>query len=40
MVGGLEAGHMVQLSILRKGKSIRLTVPLGIKPESAKPREG
>ena len=40
MVGGLEAGRMVQLSLLRKGKSIRLTVPLGIKPESAKPREG
>ena len=40
MVGGLEAGHMVQLSILRKGKPIRVTVPLGIKPESAKPREG
>ena len=40
MVGGLEAGHTVQLSILRKGKPIRLTVPLGIKPESAKPREG
>jgi hypothetical protein len=28
------------LSILRKGKSIHLTVPLGIKPESVKPREG
>ena len=40
MIGGLEAGRMVQLSILRKGKSIRLTVPLGIKPESTKPREG
>ena len=40
MVGGLEAGRMVQLSILRKGKSISLTVPLGIKPESVKPREG
>jgi len=40
MVGGLEAGRMVQLSILRKGNSIRLTVLLGIKPESAKPREG
>jgi len=40
MVGGLEAGRMVQLSIVRKGKSIRLTVPLGVKPGSAKPREG
>lgn len=40
MIGGLEAGRMVNLSILRKGKPIHLTVPLGIKPESAKPREG
>lgn len=40
LVGGLEAGRMVQLSILRKGKALRLTVPLGVKPESAKPREG
>lgn len=40
LVGGLEAGRMVNLSILRKGKLLHLTVPLGIKPESAKPREG
>lgn len=40
MISGLEAGRMVNLSILRKGKPIHLTVPLGIKPESAKPREG
>lgn len=40
LVGGLEAGRMVNLSILRKGKPLHLTVPLGIKPESAKPREG
>ena len=40
MVGGLEAGRMVELSIIRKGKSIRLTVPLGVKPESTKAREG
>ena len=40
MVGGLEAGRMVELSIMRKGKSIRLTVPLGVKPESTKAREG
>jgi hypothetical protein len=31
---------MVQLSIMRKGKAIRLTVPLGVKPETIKPREG
>ena len=40
MVGGLEAGHMVQLLILRKGKSIQVAVPLGVKPASTKPREG
>jgi len=40
LIGGLEAGRMVNLSIMRKGKPIRLTVPLGVKPESAKPREG
>ena len=40
MVGGLEAGRLVQLSIMRKGKAIHLTVPLGVKPESPKPREG
>jgi serine protease Do len=40
MVGGLEAGRMVELSLMRKGKSIRLTVPLGVKPESTKAREG
>ena len=40
MVGGLEAGRTVHLSIMRKGKAIRLTVPLGVKPESPKPREG
>jgi serine protease Do len=39
LVGGLEAGRMVQLTIMRKGKSIHLTVPLGVKPESTKPRE-
>lgn len=40
MVGGLEAGRLVQLSIVRKGKALQLTVPLGVKPESPKPREG
>jgi len=40
LVGGLEAGRNVQLSILRKGKPLNLTVALGIKPESTKPREG
>ena len=40
LVGGLEAGRNVQLSILRKGKPLHLTVALGIKPDSTKPREG
>ena len=40
MVGGLEAGRLVQLLIMRKGKALHLTVPLGVKPESPKPREG
>ena len=40
MVGGLEAGRVVRLTIVRKGQTIQLSVPLGIKPELAKAREG
>jgi len=40
MVGGLEAGRMVRLTILRKGKTMQLSFPLGSKPDSAKDREG
>jgi serine protease Do len=40
MIGGLEAGKVVQLTILRKGKTVQLSVPLGTKPESTKAREG
>jgi len=40
MVGGLEAGRVVRLTIIRKGRTMQLSVPLGIKPESAKAREG
>ena len=40
MIGGLEAGKVVQLTILRKGKTVQLSVPLGVKPESTKAREG
>jgi len=40
VIGGLEAGRVVRLSILRKGKSIQLSIPLGAKPESTKAREG
>lgn len=34
MVSGLEAGRMVHLMILRKGKTIQLSFPLGAKPDS------
>ena len=40
VIGGLEAGRVVRLSILRKGKSLQLSIPLGAKPESTKAREG
>jgi serine protease Do len=40
MIAGLEAGKVVQLVVLRKGKTIELFVPLGTKPESAREREG
>jgi serine protease Do len=40
MIGGLEAGRVVHLTILRKGKTVQLSVPLGTKPESTKAREG
>ena len=40
LVGGLEAGKVVQLTILRRGKTMQLSVPLGAKPEATKPREG
>jgi S1-C subfamily serine protease len=40
MIGGLEAGKVVHLTILRKGKTVQLSVALGAKPESIKAREG
>jgi serine protease Do len=40
MVGGLEAGRVVRLTILRRGKTLQLSVPLGVKPESTRAREG
>lgn len=40
MVGGLEAGRVVRLTILRAGKTIQLSFPLGPKPASANDREG
>lgn len=40
MIGGLEAGRVVKLMILRKGQTLQLSVPLGKKPESQKEIEG
>jgi serine protease Do len=40
MIGGLEAGRVVHLTILRKGKTMELSIPLGTKPDSANAREG
>jgi serine protease Do len=40
MIGGLEAGRVVHLTILRNGKPLQLSFPLGIRPESTKSREG
>ncbi|HEY2918231.1 MAG TPA: trypsin-like peptidase domain-containing protein [Candidatus Binatia bacterium] len=40
MIGGLEAGRVVNLTILRKGKSMELSIPLGIRPDSTNAREG
>jgi serine protease Do len=40
MIGGLEAGRIVKLTILRKGETLQLSVPLGAKPEAPRAREG
>ncbi len=40
MIGGLEAGRVVHLTILRKGKTLELSVPLGVRPESTHSRDG
>jgi serine protease Do len=40
MIAGLEAGRIVTLTILRKGQTLQLSVPLGIKPEAQKEVEG
>jgi len=39
MIGGLEAGRVVKLTILRSGRTLQLSVPLGTKPGSAGERE-
>ncbi len=40
MIGGLEAGRVGQVTILRKGRTMQLAVPLGARPEAPKAREG
>lgn len=40
LVGGIEAGKVVRMTILRRGKTLQLSVPLGIKPDTTKAREG
>ena len=40
MIGGLEAGRVVRLTILRQGRTLQLSVPLGSRPESTNEREG
>ena len=40
MISGLEAGRVVRLTILRKGQTLQLSVPLGKKPDSQKEMEG
>ncbi|HEU4342304.1 MAG TPA: trypsin-like peptidase domain-containing protein [Candidatus Binatia bacterium] len=39
MIGGLEAGRVVKVTILRQGKTLQLSVPLGTKPAPAKAQE-
>lgn len=39
LIGGLEAGRIVRLTILRGGKTLQLSMPLGSKPESANGRD-
>jgi S1-C subfamily serine protease len=40
MIGGLEAGKTVRLTILRRGRTLQLSVPLGSRPDSTNEREG
>lgn len=40
VIGGLEAGRVVRVSILRHGKELQLSIPLGMRPESTNAREG
>jgi len=40
LVGGIEAGKVIRVTILRRGKTLHMSVPLGTKPESTRAREG
>ena len=40
MIGGLEAGKVVKLTILRRGHTLQLSVPLGTRPDATNEREG
>src|SRR5262245_62407974 len=40
MISGLEAGRVVRLTILRKGQTLQLSVPLGKKHDSKNEMEG
>ena len=40
MIGGLEAGKVVKLTILRRGYTLQLSVPLGTRPDATNEREG
>lgn len=39
MIGGFEAGEVVRLTILRGGRILQLSVPLGTRPEAINERE-
>lgn len=39
MIGGLEAGQVVKLTILRSGRTLQLPVALGTKPDATKVQE-
>ncbi|HEX2228236.1 MAG TPA: trypsin-like peptidase domain-containing protein [Candidatus Binatia bacterium] len=39
LIGGLEAGRIIRLTILRGGKTLQLSMPLGSKPESTNGRD-
>ena len=40
VIGGLESGKVVKLTILRRGHTLQLSVPLGTRPDATNEREG